>query len=75
MREIVKVEKINNLLTIDIVGCLMQTHIGDIINDNVGNAYRLDSIALSGSARKGVSTLVVTQLYPSKKMGEYIISE
>ena len=75
MREIVKVEKINNLLTIDIVGRLMQTHIGDIINDNAGNSFRLDSIALSGSARKGISTLVVTQLHSSTKIGEYIISE
>lgn len=75
MREIVKVEKINNLLTIDIKGSLLKTRIGDIFTDNIGNSFRLDSIALSGHARRDTTTLVVTRIHKKTVFGQYINAE
>lgn len=74
MREIIKVEKINNLITIDIIGTLSRTRIGDILTDDVGNSFHLDSVALSGSVRRNtnITTLVVTRKHGNRQIGKYI---
>lgn len=65
------VEKICNLLTVDIEGALQNTRIGDHISDDSGNVFKLDSVALSRFSRN-TQTLVLSRLSGNNPVGSYL---
>lgn len=72
MKKIIRTETINGLLTVDIEGELHKTKIGDLISDNVGNVFRLDSVALTGFYNRNSQILVLHKLEGNKPIGTYL---
>ena len=75
MKKILSTETFSGLLTVDIEGELRETKIGDLVSDDAGNIFRLDSVALYGGVDKAdVQTLVLTKLQGEKAIGSYLIA-
>lgn len=72
MKRILNTDVFNGLLTVDIEGVLQETKIGDLIPDNSGNVFRLESVALSGFYNRNFQTLVLHKLEGSNPIGTYL---
>lgn len=72
MKKVLDTKIINGLLAVDIEGELHKTKIGDLIPDNAGNVFRLDSVALTGSYNPNSQILVLHKLEGNKPIGTYL---
>ena len=75
VKKILNTEIFEGMLTVDIEGELCEAKIGDLISDDTGNVFRLDSVALYGGVyNRNIQTLVLTKLEGEKPIGSYLIA-
>lgn len=72
MKKIVRTETIGGLLTVDIDGVLQDKRIGDLISDDSGNVYKLESVALFGFHDSKNQTLVLHRVKGNKPIGNHL---
>jgi hypothetical protein len=72
VKKVLDTNIINGLLAVDIEGELHKTKIGDLISDDVGNVFRLDSVALTGFYNRNSQILVLHKLEGNKPIGSYL---
>lgn len=74
MKKIIRSEIFKGLLTVDIEGMLQDTRIGDLITDDSGNVFKLESVALLGFHDSNNQTLVLHRVKGNNPVGNYLIT-